>query len=143
MGAALARFAGRSVRYPHLADRFGPKHQTICIEENSMRSLVSAGVFGVAMMLGSVAIADPASEPSAPPVVATPATQTTSTAAAAAPQADENMVICRERQSATGSRLGASRECHTKHEWDARLNDNQRMVIQQQQTGLSGNPSGH
>jgi hypothetical protein len=108
-----------------------------------MRSLVSAGVFGVAMMLGSVAIADPASQPTtAQPVVATPTTQTTSTAAAAS-QSDENMVICRERQSATGSRLGASRECHTKHEWDARLNDNQRMVIQQQQTGLSGNPSGH
>ena len=107
-----------------------------------MRCLVSAGVFGAALMLGSVAMADPASQPAAQP--AAPAAQATSqTAATAQSDANANMVICRERQAATGSRLGASRECHTKHEWDERQADNQRMVIQQQQTGLSGNPSGH
>ena len=111
-----------------------------------MRCLVSAGVFGAALMLGSVAMADPASQPAAQPVPAgpaAPAAQATSqTAATAQSDANANMVICRERQAATGSRLGASRECHTKHEWDERQADNQRMVIQQQQTGLSGNPSG-
>lgn len=107
-----------------------------------MPSFVSASVFGAFMLLGSAAIADPASDATAQPAPAAAAAQPTS-AAATASESDANMVICRERQAATGSRLGASRECHTKREWDARQADNQRMVTQQQQTGLTGNPPGH
>jgi len=107
-----------------------------------MRSFVSAGIFGIAVILSSLAMADPASETSSQPAAAAP-TASTSQAATTASQSDANMVICRERQAATGSRLGASRECHTKHEWDERRADNERMVTQQQQTGLTGNPPGH
>jgi hypothetical protein len=54
-----------------------------------------------------------------------------------------NMIICREHQAATGSRLGASRECHTKQEWDDRRVNNQRTIENGQQIGLTGNPPGN
>ena len=59
------------------------------------------------------------------------------------PDRNANMVICRENQAATGSRLGASRECHTKKEWDERRSGNQRTIENAQQIGLTGNPSGN
>ena len=109
-----------------------------------MHCLVSAGVIGAALMLGSVAMADPASQPAAQPVPAAPAAQATSQAAATSQSdANANMIICRERQAATGSRLGASRECHTKKEWDDRRAANQRTIDNAQQIGLTGNPPGN
>ena len=107
-----------------------------------MRSYVSAGVFGLATLFGSVAMADPASDPSAQP--ASPAVAAPSAPASATPASDSdaNMVICRERQGATGSRLGAARECHTKHEWVKSRAQNQRMINEQQRNGLTGNPGG-
>jgi zona occludens toxin (predicted ATPase) len=109
-----------------------------------MRSYISTGVFGLAMVFGSVAMADPANDTTAQPAAPAATAQTSAPAAATpASDSDANMVICRERQGATGSRLGASRECHTKHQWDEMQQQNQHMVIQQQQSGLNMNPSGH
>ena len=59
------------------------------------------------------------------------------------PDRTANMIICHENQAATGSRLGASRECHTKKEWDDRRAANQRTIDNAQQIGLTGNPPGN
>jgi hypothetical protein len=55
---------------------------------------------------------------------------------------DADMMICREMQAATGSRLGESRECHTKREWDKRRADIQRTIENAQQIGELFNPKG-
>jgi hypothetical protein len=56
--------------------------------------------------------------------------------------ADADMMICHEVQAATGSRLGESRECHTKREWDKRRADIQRTIENAQQIGELFNPKG-
>ena len=54
-----------------------------------------------------------------------------------------DMIICHETQAATGSRLGESRECHAKREWDKRRKENQLNVSKQQRDALSvGAPPG-
>lgn len=55
---------------------------------------------------------------------------------------DADMMICHEQQAATGSRLGESRECHTKREWDKRRADIQRTIENAQQIGELFNPKG-
>ena len=53
-----------------------------------------------------------------------------------------DMMICREMQAVTGSRLGEFRECHTKREWDKRRADIERTIENAQQIGELFNPKG-
>ncbi|HEX4534018.1 MAG TPA: hypothetical protein VH000_07290 [Rhizomicrobium sp.] len=59
-------------------------------------------------------------QPTAPATTtatATPAPAATSTPESASVQADLDKVVCRQNQVATGSRLGATRVCHTQRQW--------------------------
>jgi len=111
----------------------------------------------IAAGIASAASADPAAdsaqprtiaspEPSAAPVAdskPTPIAQPISPTVVSGADRTANMINCRENQAATGSRLGTSRECHTKKEWDDRRADNQRTIENAQQIGLTGNPPGN
>jgi hypothetical protein len=44
-------------------------------------------------------------------------------------------IVCRSEPPATGTRLGASRECHTVRQWNDRERQDQRMIQQQQSVG--------
>jgi hypothetical protein len=44
-----------------------------------------------------------------------------------------DQVVCQSGPPPTGSRIGATRECHTQREWD-RLREEQRHVIESHQT---------
>jgi hypothetical protein len=61
---------------------------------------------------------------------------------AAAPVSDDKMV-CRTMDPATGSRLGARRECHTQAQWDAMQRQNQQEIERAQSNGMTNAPPGH
>jgi hypothetical protein len=85
--------------------------------------------------------ADGAAQPAAMPVTAAApapiAQPIVATAIVTDVDKDADMIICREIQAATGSRLGASRECHAKREWDQRRVQNQLNVFKQQRDAMS------
>jgi hypothetical protein len=115
-----------------------------------MRVLAVFAISTSAFLVPALASADPA-QPSAPTTstsLAAPA-QTTATAqstasmqAAPAQQAaatattasnvNLNEIVCRSEPPPTGSRLGATRECHTVEQWNQREREEQRMLQQQQ-----------
>jgi hypothetical protein len=122
-----------------------------------MRVLAVLAIFTASFLAPYLASADP-TQPSTPasttaqaaPVQAVPA-QTTATAQSsapvqAAPQAaataatasngvNLDEIVCRSEPAPTGSRLGASRECHTVRQWNEREHMEQRMLQQQQSVG--------
>ena len=92
---------------------------------------------GVAGLLGSslTAMADPAT--------ATAPAATTAPAAAAAPADDPNEIICKTLAPETGTRLGARRECQTRHDWDMQHEEAERQLQYQQQMGLQAGSATH
>jgi len=115
---------------------------------------------GVVGFLGSslVAFADPtAPAPSTTAPVTTTTTTTTTTTAPAttvatmAPAArpvadtahdlDPNEMICKTMAPTTGTRLGARRECQTRHQWDMQQQEAARELEKMQGTlpGVPGN----
>ena len=60
-------------------------------------------------------------------------------AAQASSQSDLDRIECRSQPPMTGTRLGATRECHTVRAWNERMHEDQQYLQSQQQNmGLSG-----
>ena len=58
--------------------------------------------------------------------------------------ADPDKTVCRTMDPATGSRLGARRECHTQAQWDAMTRQNQQELNKAQGMGFQTNQApGH
>src|SRR5689334_15935566 len=94
----------------------------------------------------SVAAADPSEttpDSVAAPVTAPAPAIAVAAAAAAAPvqSADVDKVICHIGPAPTGSRLGATRECHTQREWD-RIRQEQSKLVSAHQNVLGCGPQG-
>ncbi|HEY3778102.1 MAG TPA: hypothetical protein VGL35_08580 [Rhizomicrobium sp.] len=119
-----------------------------------MRVLAILAVSAAALPL--VALADPApAQAPAPmatqaPVASAPTVTAQATPAQTAPApiattSGENLdqVVCRSSPPPTGTRLGATRECHTQRVWNQRQEDSQRMLSQTQMGGLQSTPPGH
>lgn len=101
--------------------------------------------------LGAADPAQPATTTAATaPATAAPSATATATAqsaaAAAAPAAPAtasadagvnlDQVVCRSEPPTTGTRLGATRECHTVRQWNERQREDQRLLEQQQSGAL-------
>ena len=91
-----------------------------------MRSFVLVSAFALMVPLGAAA-ADPQAPAPAP------------TATAAAQTSDPDQVICRTGPPPIGSRIGATRECHTQREW-GRMHEEQRRIIETHQTIVGSGP---
>ena len=88
-----------------------------------MRSFVLVSAFALVIPLSGAFADNPAPAP---------------TVTAATPQTnDPDQVICRTGPPPIGSRIGATRECHTQREWD-RMHEEQRHVIETHQTVIGG-----
>jgi hypothetical protein len=81
--------------------------------------------------------AQPAMQAQAP---AAPAQQTAQAAPAGANSGGANLneIECRSQPPTTGTRLGATRECHTVREWNQRQQDSQQKLQETQMHGLTG-----
>jgi hypothetical protein len=90
-------------------------------------------VAGLVGLLGSslVAAADPASTTT---TTATPP----DTASAGATPDDPNEIICKTMAPTTGTRIGARRECATRHQWDQQYQETQRLLQLQSSHGQGG-----
>ncbi len=86
------------------------------------------------IVMGSSAMAEDPAQP-APAATAAPAA---TPAPAAAPSEDANRLVCRNMAAATGTRLGARRECKTQREWDDARLQTQREIGQMQSSGNLG-----
>lgn len=95
----------------------------------------------VAVLTPALASADPDQLQTTPAAEAqaAPAQQTAqaapAAAVAAASDADLDKVECRTGTPATGTRLGASRTCHTVREWNNIQKDSQEMLKNTQMSG--------
>jgi cytochrome c5 len=105
---------------------------------------VSAAVLTPALALAdpgqpqaAVSATAPAPAQAAP---AAPATQTAQATPVAAPVSESNAdeVVCRTGTPPTGTRLGATRECHTQREWDKRQQEAQDVLKKTQMMGHEG-----
>jgi pyruvate/2-oxoglutarate dehydrogenase complex dihydrolipoamide acyltransferase (E2) component len=108
-----------------------------------MRFLAILAV-SAAFLAPALASADPVQPQAAPADQAQPATppapaqQTAQAAPAAAPaasDADLDKIECRMGTPPTGSRLGATRTCHTEREWAQIQKDSQDMLKTTQMNG--------
>jgi hypothetical protein len=52
-------------------------------------------------------------------------------------------MICKTMAPTTGTRLGARRECQTRHQWDMEQQQAQREVQENQRLGLTGGIPGN
>ena len=96
--------------------------------------LASIAVAGL-LVAGGIAAADP-SAPDAPTTTqATPATTTTQDTA------DLDRIVCKAGPAPTGSRLGATRECHSQREWN-RIQTEQQQALTRDQLNRGINQSG-
>lgn len=86
------------------------------------------------IIMGSSAMAEDPAQP-APAAAAAPAV---APAPAAAPSEDGNKLVCRNMAAATGTRLGARRECKTQREWDDARLQTQKEIGQMQSQGNLG-----
>ena len=87
------------------------------------------------IVMGSSAMAEDPAQPAPAAPAAAPA------AAAPAPAAttsDLDKVVCRNMEAATGTRLGARRECKTQREWDDARLQTQKEIGQMQSSGNLG-----
>src|SRR5258706_8958370 len=80
-----------------------------------MNQILAASISALCLAVAGVAFANenqtPAADPAAAPTPPAPKSQT-----AAAAKADPNVVVCKRIES-TGTRLGATKVCHTRQEW--------------------------
>jgi len=84
--------------------------------------------------MGSSAMAEDPAQP-APAATAAPAAAPAPTAA---PTEDADKVVCRNMAPATGTRLGARRECKTQRQWDDARLQTQKEIGQMQSSGNLG-----
>jgi hypothetical protein len=78
----------------------------------------------------------------APAPAATPAAPAPTTTAAATPAEDPNEIICKQSAAPTGSRLGATRTCQTRREWEQAHQDAQDSLKNIDMKSSYG-PNGH
>ncbi|HEX4156841.1 MAG TPA: hypothetical protein VHY79_00060 [Rhizomicrobium sp.] len=124
-----------------------------------MRSLTLAMLSAAMLLQCDLATADPTRPDSTQPVASAPAPAVSATTAATTtgspattaaarpevvkvkpqPTADNLYAIeCRSSPPPTGTRLGATRECHTVHEWNERQQDSQDKLQLTQEHALMG-----
>jgi hypothetical protein len=53
---------------------------------------------------------------------------------------NRDVVVCKRVPSATGTRLGATKECHTQREWDERRSSDREMTERAQEGDSRGSP---
>ena len=82
------------------------------------RFTVLLGSSAALALLSTLAFADPA-------------------APTATSQTDPNEIVCKTQPAPTGSRLGASRECHSQREWDQRAKDAQEATMRGEMSGMA------
>ena len=91
--------------------------------------------------------ADPAQISTAPPTAtqSTPSTRETVTITATAPRpapatavADPDEILCQMSPPRTGSRIGGSRECRTRRDWERYRRESQSIVSGMEMRGLEG-----
>jgi hypothetical protein len=51
---------------------------------------------------------------------------------------NRDVMVCKRMPSATGTRLGATRECHTQREWEERQRDDRQMTERAQNSDRRG-----
>ena len=90
------------------------------------------------IVMGSSAMAEDPAQP-APATTAAPAA---APAPAATPSDDGDKLVCRNMAAATGTRLGARRECKTQRQWDDARLQTQKEIGQMQSSGNLA-PQGH
>ncbi len=55
-------------------------------------------------------------------------------------QSDPDRMVCRVQPAKTGSRIGATRECHSQREWERMQQEQRNMITKLQiQRGTTGN----
>ena len=77
-----------------------------------------------------------------PAPAATPVAPSATTTAAATPAEDPNEIICKQSAAPTGSRLGATRTCQTRREWEQAHQDAQ-DALKNIDIKSSYGPNGH
>jgi hypothetical protein len=87
----------------------------------------------LAQSTASAQAGQPAATAQSAPAATQQAASTPVAQASAQPNLDE--IECRSLPPTTGTRLGASRECHTIRQWNERQREEQRMLQQQQNLG--------
>jgi len=55
---------------------------------------------------------------------------------------DPNKIVCKQGDPTTGTRLGATRTCHTQREWDDFQQQAQKTLVQSQLKGFGNRPAG-
>jgi len=96
-----------------------------------MRVSVLLAVAAGSLLLSSFpAMADPAAAPAAP------------AATADTNSSDADRISCRTGAAPTGTRIGATRVCHTQREWDDIQRQSQLQLMKIQQQGLQGGAPG-
>ena len=114
-----------------------------------MRNIITVSMGAAALlMFGSLAAAaqtdQSSTSTSAPAATTAPATtaapaSTTTDATAASTDTDPDRIVCKEGPPPTGSRLGATRECHSQREWDRIQQEQQEALTRQQlNRGIGG-----
>ena len=115
-----------------------------------MRILTMVLVSAATIIVSALASADPvqlrtaaaATVPSAPATM--PTVTVTAKALQAAPPtaasvaADPEETLCLMTPPRTGSRIGGSRECHTRRDWDRHRKDSEAILSGMQMRGLQG-----
>jgi hypothetical protein len=99
------------------------------------RSMKRSPTQGVEMRIAAVSAVAAGLFLFAGPTFAEPsatASSASATSTAAPASADGDEIVCQTGPAPTGTRLGSSRECHTKREWDRMRNEAQNRLTQQQ-----------
>jgi hypothetical protein len=86
--------------------------------------------FAGMVVAGTAALADAAPPPPAP-------------ATAVANPADGDKMVCRTMAPATGTRIGARRECRTQREWDDIRQQSEKLTNSMEGASHTTNPTGH
>jgi hypothetical protein len=133
---------------PHLAEA------SLLAGVVAMRILTMV-LFSAAVIIATApGSADPGQTPTAPTTAAqsAPSKMETVTVTAKAPQAapatagsiasDPDEIVCLMTPPRTGSRIGGSRECHTRRDWDRHRKESQAILSGMQMRGLQGATSG-
>jgi hypothetical protein len=55
---------------------------------------------------------------------------------------NRDVIVCKRVPSATGTRLGSTKECHTQGEWDDRQRQDREMTEGAQKSDMRGSPGG-
>lgn len=98
----------------------------------------------IAALVPACGSADPTQTRTTPTTRTATTTMPTVTVTARAPAAetkpasDPDEIVCLVTPPRTGSRIGGSRECHTRRDWDRQRKDSQTMLSDIQMHGMQG-----